>query len=80
MYILLKKLTDTTKFLFTLFSYIWWDSELDTPQEKRWTWVLVLLCLWPQYQALKLLKRIFNLRRTGVYRDNTDLKRQTQVI
>ena len=61
-------------------SYIWRDSNLDTPEEKRWTWLLVLLSVWPQWQAIKLIKRIFKYKRTGIYRDNEDLKRQTQVI
>ena len=61
-------------------SYIWRDSKLDTPEEKRWTWLLVLLSLWPQWQAIKLIKRIFKYKRTGIYRDNEDLKRQSQVI
>ena len=62
------------------FRYIWKHSILDTEEEKRWTWVLVIFSLWPQYQALKLLKRIFKLKRGGVYKDNEDLKRHTTVL
>ena len=63
----------------TSISYIWKDSDLDTEEEKRWTWVLVLLTLWPQYQAVKLVRRIWKLKRPEVYRDNIDLKRQKEV-
>ena len=62
------------------FSYIWRDSNLDTAEERRWTWLLVLLSIWPQYQAYKLIKRIFKYKRMGIYRDNEDLKRQHQVF
>ena len=62
-----------------IFSYIWKDSDLDDEKEKKWTWVLVFLSVWPQYQALKLVKRIFKLQRAGIYCDKEDLKRQGQV-
>ena len=67
-------------FILLYFRYIWRDSILDTKEEKRWTWILVIFSLWPQYQALKLLKRIFTLKRSGVYKDNEDLKRHTTVL
>ena len=34
---------------------MWYTSEFDTRREKRWTWILVLLFIWPQYQAFKLI-------------------------
>ena len=62
-----------------IFSYVWRHTDLDTKKEREFTWAFVMFCLWPQYQAFKLVKRIFTLKRTGIYRDNEDLKRQTQV-
>ena len=63
-----------------LLRYIWRDSNLDDDNEKKWTWVLVIFSLWPQYQAYKLVKRIFNAQRSGIYCDKEDLKRQGQVL
>ena len=34
---------------------VWKDSSFDNSKEKRWSWILVLLNLWPQYQVAKLL-------------------------
>ena len=34
---------------------VWKDSSFDSSKEKRWSWILVLLNLWPQYQVAKLL-------------------------
>ena len=34
----------------------WW--RMDTREERRWTWILVVLMLWPQYRALVLFWRI----------------------
>ena len=65
-------------FIYKSFSYVWKDSGLDSEEEKRWTWVLVLLTLWPQYQAVKLVKRIWK-HKYGCYRDVEDLKRQKEV-
>ena len=77
-FLMYQKLHDCT-YNHSSFSYIWKDSDLDTEEEKRWTWVLVLLTLWPQYQAVKLVRRIWKLKRPEVYRDNIDLKRQKEV-
>ena len=35
--------------------YKWTSTEYDTQKEKRFTWLLIILNLWPQYQMLKLL-------------------------
>ena len=67
---------DTLSFLL---SYIWRDSNLHNDNEKKWTWVLVIFSLWPQYQAYKLVKRIFKAQRSGIHCDKEDLKRQGQV-
>ena len=39
--------------------YKWVSTDFDTEKEKRYTWVLVVLCVWPQYQVIKLLLTIF---------------------
>ena len=35
--------------------YKWMSTEYDTQKEKKFTWLLVILNVWPQYQVLKLL-------------------------
>ena len=32
--------------------YVWW--RWDNSKEKRWTWILVVAGVWPQYRAIKL--------------------------
>ena len=39
---------------------VWRRSSFDSLKAKRWTWIFVLLNLWPQYQVLKLLKAIIS--------------------
>ena len=41
-------------------SYKWYTTDFDTDKEKRYTWLLVMLCMWPQYQVIKLLLSIFH--------------------
>ena len=41
-------------------SYKWFSTNFDTDKEKRYTWLLVILCMWPQYQVIKLLLSIFH--------------------
>ena len=38
--------------------YKWFSTDFDTDKEKRYTWLLVILCMWPQYQVIKLLLSI----------------------
>jgi hypothetical protein len=38
--------------------YLWKTTDFDTQDEKRYTWIIVILSLWPQYQMLKLLVAI----------------------
>ena len=33
----------------------WFLTDFDNPHEKRFTWLLALLNMWPQYQAFKLI-------------------------
>ena len=41
--------------------YKWVSTDFDTEKEKRYTWVLVVLCIWPQYQVIKLILTIFGV-------------------
>ena len=38
---------------------MWRTTNFDSRKEKRFTWMLVLMNLWPQYQSLKILISIF---------------------
>ena len=38
-------------------SYKWWSME--NASNKKWSWVLVLLQLWQQWKALKIIYKIF---------------------
>ena len=58
-------------------SYIWYKCNLDSAKEKRWTWILLPLLLWPQYQALKITKGI--LTKQGKLHDEKDLEREREV-
>ena len=42
-------------FLFTSFS--WWT--LETRNEQRWTWILLLCQIWPQYRAFQIIVKIY---------------------
>ena len=33
--------------------YKWYSTDFDTEKEKRFTWALVVTCMWHQYQVLK---------------------------
>ena len=48
-------------FLFTTLA--WW--RLEPPQRKRWSWVFLLLQLWPQLRAFQVLKsKIYIFKKT----------------
>ena len=38
--------------------YLWKTTDFDTGKEKRFSWMLVMLNVWPQYQVLKLIASI----------------------
>lgn len=38
-------------------TFQWW--RYDSPKEKRWTWILVVLLLWPQYKAVRVIILLF---------------------
>ena len=48
-------------------AYKWFSTDFDTPKERRFTWILVLLNLWPQYQVLKLLLLILGGKSKDIY-------------
>lgn len=48
--------------------YKWYYTYHDTQKEKRFTWVLVMLNLWPQYQVLKLLLLIFRGKSKDIWK------------
>ena len=52
---------------FTTFS--WW--RIDSNKEKRWTWILLLFQLWPQYRAMKIIFKIF--KGDSTYKEEKDL-------
>ena len=47
--------------IFNIFFHasMWRTTTFDSRKEKHFTWALVLMDLWPQYQSLKVLKSIF---------------------
>ena len=47
-------------------SHKWLSTDFDAQKEKRFSWILVVLNLWPQYQVCKLLFTIFR----GKCKDN----------
>ena len=40
--------------------HIWKSSSFDSAKAKRWSWILVSLNFWPQYQVVKLIKAIIS--------------------
>ena len=40
---------------FILICFKWKTTDLDTPKEKKFTWLLVFMNVWPQYQIAKLI-------------------------
>ena len=38
-------------------TFTWWRK--DSSEEKKWTWILVILLIWPQYQAVKVVILLF---------------------
>ena len=48
-------------------SYKWVSTDYDSKKEKRFTWILVVLSLWPQYQVVKLLLVIFRGKSRDVW-------------
>ena len=61
--------------VFTTFS--WW--RIDSNKEKKWTWILLLLQLWPQYRAMKIIFKIFKGDPSYVNEKNT-LERDVSIL
>ena len=47
--------------------YKWFSTDHDTQKEKRFTWLLVVLNLWPQYQVLKLILLILRRKSKDIW-------------
>ena len=37
-------------------TFTWW--RMDSKQEKKWTWLLLIVQLWPQYKALQVFRTL----------------------
>ena len=61
--------------VFTTFS--WW--RIDSNKEKKWTWILLLFQLWPQYRAMKIIFKIFKGDQSYVDDKNT-LERDVSIL
>ena len=56
----------------------WW--KMDAAAEKRWSWVLLVFFLWPQYKAVKLIYKISWMgRETGLEEKNNFRKNVGQL-
>ena len=42
--------------------YVWWKSKFDRKREKIYSWIFVLLNIWPQYQVFKLILSIYRTK------------------
>ena len=61
--------------VFTTFA--WW--RMDSPQEKRFTWALLLMQLWPQYRAVKIILKILKEDQTYI-EDKFILERDVSIL
>ena len=66
----------------TAFTYYkWFSTDHDTQKEKRFTWLLVVLNLWPQYQVLKLILLILRGKSKDIWEPVQDkIKREISFI
>ena len=61
--------------------YKWFSTDHDTQKEKRFTWLLVVLNLWPQYQVLKLILLILSRKSKDIWKPVQDkIKREISFI
>ena len=61
--------------------YKWFSTDHDTQKEKRFTWLLVVLNLWPQYQVLKLILLILREKSKDIWEPVQDkIKREISFI
>ena len=51
--------------------YKWFQFEC--PKQKRWTWILLLIQLWPQWRAIRVLKLLYK-------NDKTHQKKQIELL
>ena len=56
-----------------LFTFYKWEStDFDTKKEKQFTWLLVILCVWPQYQVVKVILSICRGKSKDVWKPMQD--------
>ena len=56
-----------------LFTFYKWEStDFDTKKEKRFTWLLVILFIWPQYQVVKVILSILRGKSKDVWNSMQD--------
>ena len=61
--------------------YKWKTSNFDSVKEKQFTWIFVLLNVWPQYQAVKLLFWIFIMDSKDAIKEKQDrIKKELSYI
>ena len=61
--------------------YKWYSTDFDTTKEKRFTWLLVLICMWHQYQVIKLLLSIFRGHSKSIWKPLQDkIKKELSFI
>ena len=61
--------------------YKWIKTDFDTEKEKKITWLLALLHLWPQYQSCKLIWSILRGTRTDLWeKQHEKIKSQLSCI
>ena len=61
--------------------YKWSSTDHDTQKEKQFTWILALFNLWPQYQVVKLLLKIFRGKSEDVWKPVQDrIKKELSYI
>ena len=59
--------------------HIWKSTSFDGAKAKRWSWILVLLNFWPQYQVVKLLKAIISRNQEKNWK-NMEYKLEQQLL
>ena len=52
--------------------YKWFWTDFDSKKEKRYTWMLVILGMWPQYQVLKLILSIIRGKSKNIWKLTQD--------
>ena len=59
--------------------YVWKNGNFDTKHEIRFTWILVILNIWPPYQAFKVIRAIIGKKEQKTW-ENKKRKLESQVF